>query len=119
VSAYPGGVRALLVAVVAAAFLVPGAAAAAGPSVGIDVAGAGYERVVTVRVFRGARPVTGATVVVSAAMRHPGHTMAVPPRDARRSAPGVYRARLRFLMLGQWRVTATVDGVRRSISIRL
>jgi hypothetical protein len=45
--------------------------------------------------------------------------MAVAPRKARRVAPGVYRTRLRFLMLGQWHVTATVDGRRRSISIRL
>jgi hypothetical protein len=111
-------VRALLVALVAALLVVP-SAAAAGPSIAIDVNGSGYERVVTVRVFRGAKPVNRATVLVSASMRHPGHNMAVPPRAARRTAPGVYRARLSFLMLGQWRVTATVDGRRRSIAIRL
>jgi hypothetical protein len=114
-------VRALLVAplvLAATLFLVPAAGAAA-PSIAIAVAGGGYDRGVTVRVFRGATPVNGAAVAVSAAMRHPGHDMAVAPRQARRVAPGVYRTRLRFLMLGQWHVTATVDGRRRSISLRL
>lgn len=113
--------RALLVvtvALVAALLTVPGAAAAR-PSIAIDVTGSGYERTVTVRVFRGAKPVNRANVVVSAAMRHPGHNMSVPPRAASRSAPGVYRVRLSFLMLGQWRVTATVDGRRRTIAVRL
>jgi YtkA-like len=111
-------VRALLVALVAALLVVPGAAAAR-PSIAIDVTGTGYDRVVTVRVYRGAKPVNRAKVVVSASMRHPGHHMNVPPRAARRSAPGVYRVRLSFLMLGQWRVMATVDGRRRSIAVRL
>ena len=101
---------AALLASAVAAWAAEGAAPR--PAISVTVSGGGYVRDVTIRLTatKGGRPVRGATVLASAGMSAPGHFMTVPARAAAERAPGLYRARLRFLMLGRWVLKISVTG---------
>jgi hypothetical protein len=109
--------RLALLALAATALLLvaPSGAVSAGsskPRIEITLAGSGYSRTVIVRVTvgPGAKPVRGATVNASASMSAPGHHMTLAPRRLRATSPGVYRATLRFVMLGQWTLRVATAG---------
>ena len=73
--------------------------------------GPGLEHVITVRltdVDRGTS-VSGATVTAAAEMTSP-HLMRVAPWQLAETAPGVYRARVRFVMPASWELTIEASG---------
>jgi hypothetical protein len=100
----------LVATAISALLLATPAVAAPAPQVGVEVDGSGYARTVVVRVAgKAGRPVTKATVLVSASMSAPGHFMSVAPRRAGGGGRGIYRARLQFPMLGQWILLVRVE----------
>ncbi len=73
--------------------------------------GRGFERVATVRLtdIDSGEPVTGATVTAAAEMTDP-HLMRLAPWPLAESKPGIYRARVQFVMPGKWALTIGVTG---------
>lgn len=98
------------VAALALSLAAPSLAARA-PSVEVEVGGSAYVRTVTVRVAGPKkRAIRNATVHVTASMTAPGHFMSVGQRRAGHTGRGVYRAQLRFPMLGRWTLVVRVEG---------
>ena len=71
----------------------------------------GLERVVTVKLtdIDGGEPVSGATVTVAAAMTDP-HLMRLAPGELAETEPGIYQARVRFVMPAAWELTIEATG---------
>ena len=103
-------------ALVALAVAAPAAAHTGGkaePRIAAAVrdAGKGLERILTVRLtdVDSGDPVTGATVTAAAEMIDP-HLMRLAPWPLAAGKPGIYRARVQFVMPAKWALTIAVTG---------
>ena len=81
------------------------------PRIAAGIAGTGLTRTLTVRLtdLDGGGPISGATVTATASMPSP-HVMRLAPWDLPPVEAGVYRARVRFVMPADWKVSIDVSG---------
>lgn len=81
------------------------------PRIAANATGAGYSRMLTIKLtdVDDGDPIRGAVVSVAAEMTTP-HVMRLIPQDLREASTGTYRGRYSFIMRGDWTLDIEVTG---------